>query len=252
MSNLEDYVIQYLEKFSVIAKKIPESNEKTPDFLIEQEETVIIELKEKNDSEEKYKEQKETLENDEVYEHIASTGHNNRISGVITGGIKQLQNKKSKHDCDFCLLFLVANGVAQGSQAEQIQATLYGKKNVIDFDSQSNFVVSCYYANFSDFFRYKNTLDGAFLADEKRVILLLNDQSPNFIKFKNSDFIKKFHEKIGIIDPVELERNNQIYIADFDADRKDRALMKNLVFDKYKIKKGLLIDFPNYTHQVQL
>ena len=252
MSNLEDYVIKYLEKFCVIAKKIPESNEKTPDFLIEQEETVLIELKEKNDSKETYQEQKQVLEGDEVYEHIASTGHNNRISDVIDYGIKQLQNKKSKHNCDFCLLFLVANGVAQGSQAEQIMSTLYGKKNVVNFESQSNIAVSCYYANFSSFFRYRDILDGAFLAANERVILLLNDQSPNFINFKNSDFIKKFHGKIGIHNPIELEKNNQIFIADFDADRKDQALMKNLIFEKYNIKDGLLIDFPNYTFQVQL
>jgi hypothetical protein len=252
MSNLEDYVIEYLENFSVVAEKIPESNEKTPDFLIEQEETVLIELKEKSDSEDKHKEQKEVLDNNSVYEHITTTGHNNRISGVITGGMKQLENKKSKHDCDFCLLFFVANGVAPGSQAEQIQATLYGKKNVIDFDSQSSVSISCYYAYFSDFFRYKKTLDGAFLASKGRVILLLNDQSPNFQKLKDSSFIKKFQGKISIIDPVELERDNQIYIADFDADRKDEALITSLVFNKYKIKKGLLIDFPNYTHQVQM
>ena len=252
MSTLEDYVVKYLENFSVIATKIPESNEKTPDFLIEQEESVLIELKEKTDSEEKHEEQKEAFAQNNVYEHIATTGHNNRISGVITGGMKQLKNRKSKHNCDFCLLFLVTNGVAQGSQAEQIQATLYGKKNVIDFDSQSSVATSCYYAYFSDFFRYKDTLDGAFLASKGRLILLLNDQSPNFERFKNSNFIKKFQDKISIIDPVELEKDNHIYIADFDVDRKNEALMTSLVFEKYNIKKGLLIDFPNYTHQAQV
>ncbi len=68
----------------------------------------------------------------------------------------------------------------------------------------------------------------------------------------NSNFSRIHQGEIGIIDPVELERDNQIYIADFDADRKDEVLMTSLVFDKYKIKKGLLIDFPNYTHQVQV
>ncbi|MCL1123421.1 hypothetical protein [Shewanella surugensis] len=81
---------------------------------------------------------------------------------------------------------------------------------------------------------------------------MLNDQSPNFQKFKNSNFIKKFQGEIKIIDPVELEKENHIYIADFDADRKDEDLMTSLVFDKYNIKNGLLIDFPNYTHQVQV
>jgi hypothetical protein len=141
----ENAVIEYFEKFTVKAKKIVESDEKTPDFLVEQEEIVLIELKEKSDDDALHKREQKELSNGDVFEHVGSRGYRNRISGVIGHGIKQLKAQKENTKSDFCLLFIIANGVAKGTQAEQIISTLYGRKDIIDFDSQSNQAASCYY-----------------------------------------------------------------------------------------------------------
>ncbi|GAB2190542.1 hypothetical protein MAH1_21500 [Sessilibacter sp. MAH1] len=58
MNELELKVIEYLSRFSIVAEKIHESNNKTPDFLINQEEKILIELKEKIDQDELYEKKK--------------------------------------------------------------------------------------------------------------------------------------------------------------------------------------------------
>ncbi|WP_028863989.1 hypothetical protein [Psychromonas aquimarina] len=252
MNNLENDVIEYFKKFSVEAQKIKESDEKTPDFLIQQEETILIELKEKSDEEALHKAQEEELANGEVFEHINTTGYRNRISGVIGHGIKQLKAQKENTNSDYCLLFIIANGVAQGNQSEQIISTLYGRKHVIDYDAQTSEASSCYYAYHSEFFKHKDVIDGVFLITSKNVVLLVNDKSPNYADFKVSQFISKFVDKIGIFDLVELEATSSIMVADCNIPRSDQEAVKRYVFEKYSIDRGMMLDFPHFTFQARV
>ena len=252
MKSSENAVIEYFEKFTVKAKKIAESDEKTPDFLVEQEEIVLIELKEKSDDDALHKREQKELSNGDVFEHVGSRGYRNRISGVIGHGIKQLKAQKENTKSDFCLLFIIANGVAKGTQAEQIISTLYGRKDIIDFDSQSNQAASCYYAYHSEFFKHKDIIDGVFLITDKNVALLINDKSPSYSKFKTSTFLSKFVGKISIFDVIELEEKGRVMVADCDIPRSDEEAIKEYIFEKYSINRGLMIDFPQYSFKVQI
>ena len=71
----ESEVIKYLEQFSVKASKIAESSEKTPDFIIHQEEIVLIELKEKFDTEEKHQNKENVLNAGDIYTSSNSMGY---------------------------------------------------------------------------------------------------------------------------------------------------------------------------------
>ncbi|HAS6364255.1 TPA: hypothetical protein RQJ98_004576 [Vibrio vulnificus] len=252
MKNLENEVIEYFKKFSVEARKIAESDEKTPDFLIEQEEVVLIELKEKSDDEALHQREQKELAEGGVFEHVGTTGYRNRISGVIGNGIKQLKAQKENTKSDFCLLFIVANGVAQGTQAEQIISTLYGRKHIIDFESQSSEASSCYYAYHSEFFKHRNIIDGVFLITNRNVVLLVNDKSPNYTEFKASFFLSKFVGKIGIFDLVDLEAKENIMVADCDIPRSNEEAVKQYIFDKYSIERGMMLDFPHYSFKAQV
>lgn len=247
MSNLENQVIDYFSQFCVVVSKIPESDEKTPDFLIDQEERVLIELKEKKDKEELHESKESVLSEGEIYEHFHTMGHNKRISGVISYGIKQLATQKENTKSDFCFLFLVANGVSPSNQIEKVYSTLYGKMEVIDFESKSNIALRCYYAYYSEFYKYRDVIDGVFLAGNGSVRLLLNDKSPRYLKLKESKFITKFVESMHIHDPVELEKRNEILIADCEISRGNTDAVKDYVFSKYGIKRGMMLDFPHIT-----
>ena len=252
MENLENKVIEYLKKFSVIARKIDETDEKTPDFLIEQEETILIELKEKSDDEKLHQRKQKKLSEGDVFEHVGSTGYRNRIAGVIGHGIEQLKAQKENTKSDFCFLFIIANGVAQGNQSEQIISTLYGRKHIIDFNSQSSEASSCYYAYHSEFFKHKDIIDGVFLITNINVVLFVNDKSPNYDVFKKSYFFSRFIGKIGIFDLNDMQNEQDVMIVDCDIPRSDEEAVKEYIFEKYSIEKGLMLDFPHYSLQTQI
>lgn len=249
MNELEGKVIEYFQQFSVIAKKIDESNEKTPDFLVDQEERVLIELKEKMDREEIHDRKEEKLALGEIFEYTNTMGYKNRLAGVIGDGIEQLKAQKTNTESEFCLLFIVASGVSPSNQLEQISSTLYGKKSLIDFDSGSKYAKSCYYAYHSEFYKRKDIIDGVFVATRDNVFLLLNDKSPKYSKFKGSKFLSRFIGEVNVIDPVEHEKSGEAFIADCDIGRSDQEKVKDYVFEKYGIKRGLIIDFPHIIMQ---
>ncbi|WP_435133885.1 hypothetical protein [Plesiomonas shigelloides] len=252
MNKLEANVIEYLKKFSVLAEKIDESNEKTPDFLVIQEEIVLIELKEKMDSEEVHASKEEKLSRGEMFQYTSSMAYKNRLAGVIGAGIEQLKAQKEKTMSEYCLLFIVASGVSPNNQLEQILSTLYGRRSVIDFDSTNKNSKSCYYAYHSEFYKHKDIIDAVFVATTENVFLLVNDQSINYKRFLKSGFFSKFIGKINIIDPNKLEEYGQIFIADCTFGRGNQEKVKEYVFEKYGIERGILIDFPHYTVQSRI
>lgn len=252
MDNLESHVIEYLKIFSVFAEKIAESDTKTPDFLVQQEERILIELKEKVDQAELYELKEAKFASGEVYEYSSSMEYSNRISGIIRSGIEQLDAQRIKTKSDFCLLFMVANGVAPRNQIEKIISTLYGRKSVIDFKSNSNQAVHCYYAYYSEFFKHRNILDGVILVADGVTYLLINNLSPRYNAFKASHFYSKFDAKVMILDPIDLEMRGEIMIADCDIPRKNTKLVKEYIFSKYGIEEGLMLDFPQYILQAGL
>lgn len=252
MVSLESYLIDYLEKFDVVAEKIMESDDKTPDFLVDQEEKVLIELKEKTDDEAQHEKKERSFDNNRIFEYANTSGYRNRLSGIISYGVRQLESRKSETKSQFCFLFIVANGVAPSNQLQQIYSTVYGNRDVIDFGLNSNMAKSCFYAYFSEFYKHRGVLDGVFVACNGSVFLLMNSLSVNYPDILSSNFYSRFVGKIKIVEPLELEKKGEVLIADCDVPRNNQDKVKQYVFDKYNIKDGLIVDFPHFVYQSRI
>ncbi len=252
--NYEEDVIRYLERFSFKVTKIPESSIKTPDFLIEGEENVLIELKTKFDSKELHAKQSKTLKADDIFQHGELTGYTGKIAKVISAGKDQLKAQKQTTQSQFCFLFLIANGVTSSSQIKQFISTLYGCMPIIDLECKTGRAKNCFYFTESQFFRCKDILDGAFLVNlaNGEAQLALNDQSNNYSSLKQSKFFEKCSPHIPVIDPIGQEEQGYIYIADCKLNRRDSDEVKKYVFDKYNISKGMLHNFKNVVFQSNL
>ncbi len=109
--NFEHYVIEFFKEAGVEATKIPESDEKTPDFQLVDEVCILVEVKEKTDSAETISKREKTLRTSDVYENIQDTGYRNRLSGIIKHAAQQLRSQKNQTNSEFCFLFLIMNGV---------------------------------------------------------------------------------------------------------------------------------------------
>lgn len=245
----EDYVVTFFEAANLVAKKIPETNEKTPDFLISDEVNILVELKEKVDSDELVNRREDNFKNDEVFKHTQVLSYRNRLSGIIKSAAKQLKTQKEKTDSKFCFIFILANGMTPRAQIAQFSTTLYGKMHVLDTKNINN-SKECYYFTDSEFFRHNDIIDGAFLVSNGYLELLINDKSPRYKSVISSEFISRFNGYI--YDPLKLEEQGKIFYADTDLPRNDKESIQDYIVNKYNIERGISFNFPHYSFQSKI
>ena len=227
-------------------EKIPESDAKTPDFFVsDSRHSYLLEVKDKFPNAQELIRRKETLERGEVYDGQERLSHNRNISNVISDAVKQLSNYNEK-SADFKLVWLHARGLYPDVQMQQLEATLYGAVDITDRDTWTEggaTVKPCYFFYFNDFYQFRDTVDGAVVADDHRAKFCLNPYSLRFMELKQSTFCQAFAG--GICDPLEQEAAGRAYIADWDGSRRDKKVTLRLLQEKYN--RPNLLDF-EFTH----
>lgn len=226
----EKFIIEVFKSLKYDAKKIPESDNKTPDFLVSSNtdnHTYLVELKTKFDNENKINKRKEKLLEGEVVLDVDSIHRKNRISGVIRSASDQLESSKTK--CDFNIIWLYALGEDPEVQIQQFESTLYGIVNIFVLSKDHH--IPCYYFDFSDFYNFRDIIDGAIISTTNSLKICLNTYSKKYIELKKSALIKKL--QAGVIDPNELEKKGIAYIADCDLNRRDETKLTSYLAKKY-------------------
>lgn len=245
MSAEEDYVVEFFSRVGINAQKIPESNEKSPDFLIEYNGVkILVELKTKFDNQSLIKRRKEAFKNDQIFEYVTVGQRQNSISSSIEKAYRQLSNRKQKVGADFCYIFLLAAGMYSHAQFEKIEATLYGLKHIITTGFDQPIIKKCYYYTFNEFYRFKDILDGAFVVGGGSVFLYLNDRSLQYPATKNSLFVKRFLP--AVIDPQQEEAENLAYVITENIDRKNEDKLKDHLKEKYQLANVITFDWPYF------
>ncbi|ELV8759176.1 hypothetical protein ACA895_004056 [Vibrio vulnificus] len=252
MEMYEKDVIKFFKSIDMNAAKILECDQKTPDFLLEDHETTLVELKVKLDTKESLTEKESVFADGNVFEHAEHIAYTGKIANVVKSANKQLKAQKRATKSKFCFLFFIADGVSPSSQLKQLEMTLYGAKAVC----QKGVVQAkyCYYFGESQFFRYRDILDGVFMGNAAKgtVALFLNNLSVNYNDLLNSAFLEAFQQRVPVIDPTELERNGNIYMITDSVDRRDSQLVLQHLFSKYQIENGSIHEFVNNSFSAQL
>ena len=124
----------------------------------------------------------------------------------------------------------------------QFMATLYGSTRIFELDRQG--MKECYFFRNSDFFRYRDQLDGAVAAylkgDTLTMKLCLNPYSRNWTTLRDSPYARQF--KDGLINPVAEEAAGEAFIADTDLPRTNEAGVLRYVESKYGLKRTMNMD----------
>lgn len=240
--NLEDKVKQFFMDFGLNARKIPESHEKSPDFEIKDDLSILVEVKEKFDDE-KLKQKIDTcLAQSGLYEGSETFEGQRRYKSIFNNAVNQLQIQKEKTNSDLCFIFIVMSGHSQKSQREQTFASLYGSRSIVP---NGDVAKHCLYMTYSDFFKHKDTLDGVFVIYNGVINLLINDKSPNYAMATNSAFVNKF--KKFVFDPIKQELEGYVYYCDSEIPRANENELQDYVFSKYEIpERSFVHDFQNY------
>jgi hypothetical protein len=236
----EQLVARGLRSLGLDVRQLEVGPTKTPDLLVSDGTcTYLVEVKDKFPNPDSTQRRTEVLDHGGVWEEEADLAYQNSISKVIREGSKQL-SCFDKEIIDFRLLWLHARHRHEDEQLIQFEATLYGTVDLIDLDEIAGSVMGrpCFFFTFSEFFKLKDVLDGAFVSTDERSLLCLNNLSPRFERLRSSRLCQVFQ---GVCDPVDRERGGTAYIADCDLSRKDATAV--LEYVKAKYRRPRLIEF---------
>lgn len=167
---------------------------------------------------------------------------NNRISGIVRKAAAQLSSTAADVPHDLRVLWFTGIGMDGEAKHLQLIATLYGSTEI--FQLNDDHVRTCYFFRNSDFYRYRDDLDGAVAAylngNTATVKLCLNPYSPRWEALRDSPFARCFN--LGLIDPVAQERAGNAYIVDGDIDRRDERTVIAYLQSKYGLRHVMNID----------
>lgn len=248
--DIEQAIGEQLKQWGFSVEKIPEATvprEKRPDYKVWlEDETYLVEVKSREDDPEESKERKEVLSQGEIYSEHKPLIRKNTVSGIIREAHDQLKDYGEPEWLNVVWLCAVEN--AQEAKFDQFKAALYGTTQIFDLEGDG-FHRACYFFRNSEFFRYRDVLDAAFVSTLSQVTLCLNPHSPRFEEVRSS----KLAEKLGsaVIDPVVRESNGEAYIVDSDVNRNDEEAVLDYLREKYGKPKLNKIDLGWYSGTVQ-
>ena len=206
--------------------KIPEDEAESPDFFItDGSSSYVLELKTKFPSLKEVEKRRRILDSGEIHSIHELVIGKNTLSGIIKKAGGQLSRY---YDEDVIrVVWLLATGHLAEPRMLQFEATLYGSAPIVSSQGASD---SYFFYN-SDFYRYREMIDGAIVSTESDAKLLLNPLSPRYAQLKTSSLPK--HLGKFVVDPFELESHGKAFIVDSDVDRADREAVLNYLREKY-------------------
>ncbi len=245
MNQNEQLVAEIFGDYGLVAQKIPECDEKSPDFLIQDKgRRYLVELKTKYDSPEIVEEREAALEKPGIYEHHSVLQRTNTMSGIVGDAYEQLKASKKKHNAHECYLFLLAAEPYAHDKYIQFYNTIYGIKLIICLGNSAPLPRYCFYYSFCDFFRYRDIIDGAIISTGRTLRFCLNTFS-NAYNSADGNSLAKYFPKYA--DPMRFEEGGTAYIMNTDIDRRDTEALNAYLEQKYNLERVTQGDFPSIT-----
>jgi hypothetical protein len=237
--NSEKEAQECLRLFGLEVCKIKESSTQTPDFFVRcNNNTYLVELKEKFTDKEYLKSRDRILLQGNKFEEITAAGRKKSISNRIREACRQLN--AIELEADFKIVWLYAKGHHPDFQMYDFESTLFGREVLVDWGKEDGFSGFCYYYGHSDFFNNRNYLDGAIVTTSEEMKLCMNTCSPKYELLKSSGLTKAFG--YGVLDPVELEKKGLALIVDTEIDRNDEVSIMQHLARKYALQRPMKMD----------
>lgn len=207
------------------AKLIQRSSSKTPDLCANDgENTYLFELKMRHDSKEP------SLFRTDPMVRL------NTISGLVSDATKQLKSMGSEDTIR--MLWFLGQPPNEKTFYEQLRMTLYGIRVVVGLRNGRSIPAECYYAGYSDFYRYRDVLDGAILGTVAAIFI--NDFSLHADLLKNSRLSKLAGS--AVLDPRDIEKSDDFFVLRDSVDRSNeksvlQCLEKNHCIQNAKFER---------------
>lgn len=235
--------MQVLETWGATVVQLPTSAKEECDWLAQLDGCrLIVEEKIKFDDPTQITAREEAFLEGQSYNSSHPLGSNNRISAIVKKAAGQLSSTAADLAHDLRILWFTGLGFDAEVKHRQLISTLYGSTKV--FQANDNRMRTCYFFRNSDFFRFRDQLDGAVAAyvngSTATLKLCLNPYSPRCDGLRDSPFARKFVH--GLVDPIAQESAGDAYIVDGDVDRRDERAILSYLEEKYELERAMNMD----------
>jgi hypothetical protein len=224
------------EHFDLQVEKIPESDNRTPDFLArDRTNEYLVEVKEKEANPALGEAREEAFSKGEIFEVSESLATKSVLQNVVRDGRRQIKAHVTD-DSTLRIVCVHCTGLAHDATLEQIIAGLYGSEIVVDFSSEEAFAGNCYYFGFSQFFKYRDSIDAVMVTGRQgEATICINNHSPRYDKLKASVLVHSM--PAGVRDPVHEEKEGCALLVDGEVDRSKPNEVVSYLQKKYKTEK---------------
>lgn len=230
--------IDLLERWGLRVGKVPvRSDAKTPDLRGSiHHEIYAIELKQR-DSDRILEELRPVLEQNASASYSPlGMSRDTAFQSLIREGVYQLRSESSK---TFRLLWVHCEGLDSDTDEIKTHNSLLGTEYVLAKGPRGK-AHECHFFGESDFWRYRNDIDGAIVSrqvawEQINVSLVLNPNSPRRIEFRESTIVRSVPSGI-LIDVAALEKKGECLIADCEFDRRDTGAVLGYLEKKYSLR----------------
>lgn len=238
MSDQPSIAKQVMQMWGATVSQVPTSSKDECDLVAELDGVrLLVEEKTKLDDPRDAQAREDTFARGEVHGSVLPLRHNNTISGIVRKASAQLSSTGADVTHDLRIIWFTGMGYHGEAKQHQFMSTLYGSTRVFELDSPQ--MRPCYFFRNSDFFRFRDQLDGAVAAyltgDTVTMKLCLNPCSPSWERLRDSPFARHF--KVGLIDPIAEELAGEAYIVDSDMSRTNGYEVLQFLEKKYGLKK---------------
>jgi hypothetical protein len=224
------------EHFNLQVEKIPESDKRTPDFFVfDGINEYLIEVKEKEANPELGEAREEAFSRGEIFEISEVLATKSVLQNVVRDGRRQIKAHVTD-DSTFRVVWDHCTGLAYDATLEQIITGLYGSETVVDFSSDEAFAGTCYYFGFSQFFKYRDSIDAVMVTGRKgEATICVNNHSPRYESFKASVLVQSM--PVGVRDPIFEEKEGCAFIVEGEVDRNKPNEVLSYLKENYKTDK---------------
>lgn len=225
----------FRDHFGFKVTKIQEGAEKEADFEVSDGNNLyLVEMKTRNRSMKDLLKSGECDEAGGVSVFTTQIRRQGNVTKIVSSAVEQMESSADDLGCLRIILYFVS-GIGSHERWENFLTSIYGSKNVVDW-AEGGAAKQCYYFGNSDFYRYRNRLDGAVLLNDfGKGVFCLNDHSPNADRLRRSRLVEKFGP--AVIDPPILEENGKAWVANGAIDRSDEIAVLNHVKCKYSLSE---------------
>ena len=234
-------VIKILQGFGFNAFEIPEEPQKgrRADIrAIKDAQSFLIEVKTKDDHP-NFKAALKEAEDLEIVEYEKPLRRSNTFGKIIREGAKQLEETPDDAQSFKCIWFRAIEALFT-DELKFMKSTLYGIEHLIVIDQlRCLSAAECFFFNHSEFFN-NPSLDGVVLDNGSVLELCVNSFSKRYDTFRNSVLYNIFESSRALTDPLMLEGQREILVANTDVQRKDKDAVIKFIQDKYGVYVNLI------------